>query len=536
MDKQFEGKDWFDLSEGTGKLVRGAAILTAAGLISRVMGFVAKVIISRILGSEGMGLFSMSYSIYVFLLVISRSGIPVALAKLVSERLALGEEDDAFEIFRVARLLSLIFGLIFSILMIIVARPFISWRNLDPRSYLAVVGIAPAIFFVSLIAVFRGFFQGWQNMKPTALSQVVEQLIRIMTMILLVLLLIPMGLEYGALGAAFGAVTGAIAGLLVLLRIYYKQKVNLSFKKLLPGRKERFWEISKRIFDLGWPVTFAALVYPLMRFVDLAIVPERLEVAGFSNSTALFGNLDMAMTLVNFPTIFTVALAASLVPAISESYSLARGQEIFRKTTTAIKMTLLIGLPAGLGLLILAKPLAMVIFAIPEVAAPLQVLAFGVLFISLQQTTSAILQGMGKTLIPARNLFLGAVLNGIINYTLTALPQFGIRGAALGTITGFFIAASLNMITIVRSIEGRLAWPRIAGMPLLASLIMAGVVYGIHSIFLSIMSELLAAPLAVLVGVIVYGLQILLMGLLTPAELRNIPIAGKYLVRFSTRK
>lgn len=524
------------LSEGTGKLVRGAAILTAAGLISKVMGFVAKVIISRILGGEGMGLYSMSYSIYVFLLVISRSGVPVALAKLVSEKLALGEKDKALEIFRVARILSLLLGLFFTILMVLIARPFINWRNLDPRSYLAVLGIAPAIFFVSLVAVYRGFFQGWQDMKPTALSQVIEQLIRIITMIALVLLLIPLGLEYGALGAAFGAVTGAIAGLLVLLKIYYNQKVHFSYYELLPVNFKRFRKISGKIFALGWPVTFAALVYPLMRFVDLAIVPERLEVAGFTNSTALFGSLDLAMTLVNFPTIFTVALASSLVPAISESYSLEREKEIYMKTVTALKMTLLIGLPAGLGLLILSTPLTILVFDLPMVAVPLKVLALGVLFISLQQTSSAILQGLGKTMIPARNLLLGAILNGIINYFLTAQPQFGIRGAALGTITGFFIAAILNLVAISRYVEPGIPWLRIGGIPVLASVIMSTGVYFLHIMLLPYLPALIVTPTAVLAGVLIYGILVLGMGGLSAAELRSIPLAGKYLVRFSTRK
>lgn len=418
------------MGEGQQKsFIKGAAILTTAGLIAKVMGFVYRVILTRLIDAEGMGLYQMAYPVYTTLLVISRSGIPVSLAKLISERIALDERRAAFKIFKVGRQMGFIVGLFFSIVMVLLAKPLIALLKWDPRVYYAILALSPAIFFVSLMATYRGFFQGLQNMKPTAISQVIEQLVRMVTMIGLVYFLVPYGKAISAAGATFGAVTGSMTGLLVLLYIYYKRRKNI-WKYVNEGSISNIdtWKIVKEITTLGIPITIGALVQPLMTLVDTIVVPQRLQVAGYAieKTTALFGELAaVAMTLVNFPTIITVSLAASLVPSISEAFALKKDNLIKYRTRTGLRLALLISLPSAMGLYILAKPLTTVIFAVPTAASSLRIVAWGVLFIALQQTSSAILQGIGETGIPARNLLLGALVNGIINYTLTAQPQFG---------------------------------------------------------------------------------------------------------------
>lgn len=440
------------MSENTkkGGFIKGAAILTAAGLTARVMGFGYRVILTRIIGAEGMGLYQMAYPIYTVLLVVSRSGIPVALAKLIADKIAADKKKEAYKIFKVARKMSFIVGLVISIIMALSAKPLISILSLDPRSYYAVLAISPAIFVVSIMASYRGFFQGLQDMVPTAKSQIFEQFIRMFTMIGLVIVLVPYGLEYAAAGASFGAVSGAVGGLLILLYIYAKRKEKI-FTFLESGYDSielSSESVVKRIVSLGVPITLGALVMPLMSLVDLVFVPNRLQAAGYMvrEATALYGMFAaVAMPLVNFPTIITVSLSASLVPAIAEAFTLGREKLINYRTQTALRLTVLISLPSAAGLFLLAEPLTEIIFAEPGAAVPLRFVAWGVFFIALQQTTTGILNGIGKTSIPARNLLIGALFNGIINYTLTAVPAFGIRGAAIGTTTGFAIAAFLNL-------------------------------------------------------------------------------------------
>ncbi len=440
------------MSEKSSSFLKGAFILSLAGIIAKIMGFGYRIILSRILGDEGIGLYQMAYPIYTTLLVVSRSGIPIALAKLISDRIARDQRKAAFKIFIVGRKLSIFVGLFFSILMAVMAKPLVNILNWDPRAFYAVIALSPAIFFVSIMATYRGFFQGLQNMVPTAYSQVLEQLVRMITMIGLVYYLIRYGLGYAAGGATFGAVTGSIAGLLLLLKIYSNKKTEI-FTFIKSGSIEtiKTFKIVKDIAYLGIPITLGALVQPLMNLVDAAIVPNRLQIAGFSIEAAsqLYGRLaGMAMVLVNFPTIITVALAASLVPAISEAFAQDKNQLIKRRTETALRLTILIGLPSAAGLFILAEPLTSVIFNNAQAAVPLRIVAWGVFFIAIQQSTSGIIQGIGKTKIPARNLFIGAIVNAFINYYLTALPAFGIKGASIGTVTGFAVAAILNLISL----------------------------------------------------------------------------------------
>lgn len=525
------------MTESKGKsFLKGAAILTAAGMVAKVMGFVYRIVLTRLIGAEGMGLYQMAYPIYTTLLVVSRSGIPVSLAKLISEKVALDERRNAFKVFKVGRRLSIIVGLFFSILMALLARPLINILKWDPRAYYAVLALVPAIFFVSIMATYRGFFQGLQNMIPTAYSQVIEQLVRMITMIGLVYYLVPKGLGIAAAGATFGAVTGSIAGLFVLIYIYYKKRKQI-WKYVQTGTINNInnLQISKEIFTLGIPITLGALVQPLMNLVDTVIVPQRLQAAGFlvAESTELFGSLaGVAMVLVNFPTIITVSLAASLVPAISEAFTLNKEKLIISRTQTGLRLAVLMGLPASVGLFVLARPLTTVIFDVPFAAVPLRIVAWGVFFIALQQTSSAILQGIGHTGIPARNLLVGAVVNGIINYTLTARPEIGIKGAALGTVTGFAVAALLNLYYVKKFIHFKFNLKVFVIKPIIAVIIMGLIVHegfiGLNNLFgfVTIYSYQLATFLIVGLATVIYGIILLVMKEVGYSDLIMIPGIG----------
>ncbi|SFL49686.1 putative polysaccharide biosynthesis protein [Halanaerobium salsuginis] len=464
-----------------GSFIKGAAILTAAGLAARVMGFVYRIILTRIIGAEGMGLYQMAYPIYTTLLVVSRSGIPIALAKLIADKIAASEKKAAYQIFKVARRMSFFIGLLISILMALVAKPLLNLLSLDPRAYYAVIAISPAIFIVSIMAAYRGFFQGMQDMVPTAISQILEQFIRMITMISLVIFLVPTGIKFAAAGASFGAVSGSLGGLLVLFFIYYKRRENI-FSFLARGEDQltiKSGTIVKDIVTLGVPITLGALVMPLMSLVDLIFVPHRLQVAGYlvNQATRQYGMLSaVAMPLVNFPTIITVSLSASLVPAIAEAFTLGRKKLINYRTQTALRLTVLISLPAATGLFMLAEPITDIIFSEPGAAVPLRFVSWGVFFIALQQTSTGILNGIGKTSLPARNLALGALFNAVINYTLTALPAFGIRGAALGTTIGFAIAAFLNLYYVKKESGFIIDFKSLILKPIIAVLLMAGFV------------------------------------------------------------
>lgn len=524
--------------------VKGAAILSAAGIASRVMGLAYRVILTRMIGAEGMGIYQMAYPLYTIMLVVSRSGIPVTMAKMIADRMARAENKDAYRVFTIARVMSVIIGLTFTLAMIMMAGPLIRILSLDPRAYYALLAIAPAVFIVSIMATFRGFFQGLQDMRPTAFSQILEQFIRTITMIGLAYYLLPLGLEFAAAGASFGAVTGALAGLLLLFYIYFRRRKNIfSFfvKSEEEVKKYRVKNIIAEFARLGIPITFGALVRPLMSFVDWIFVPQRLQSAGFvmEEATTAYGLLtNVAMPLVNFPAIITVSLAASLVPAISEAHAVEDKKLIGKRAHTAIRFTLLLGLPSAVGLTVLARPLSGVIFSEPEAASILRLLSWGVIFITLQQTTSAILQGIGRTEIPARNLAVGAVANAGLNFWLTGIPLFNIHGAAAATVIGFLTAALLNFISVCRRLEKLPELRYNLLKPFISAVVMGGFVFLTHSIMLGFLAELL--PLAelfilissVIAGVMIYVFLMLINGGIHYNDLLLIPKIGEKLADF----
>ncbi|MFW5996290.1 MAG: putative polysaccharide biosynthesis protein [Halanaerobiaceae bacterium] len=515
--------------------IKGAVTLGTAGLISKILGFAAKIILPRLIGDVGVGIYEKAYPFYSILLVFSTAGLPIALAKLISERTAKGQYRYAYRIFRVCLWLSIITGLLLSVAMMGLAKPLIRLFGWKMETLYSILAITPAVFFVSIMATYRGFFQGLQNMVPTAISQVTEQFIRIVTIIVLVYILIPYGVEYGAAGATFGAVTGSIAGLLILLIIYRKKREKIwKFKDTTPAEKFNSLKIARKILFLAGPITFGALITPLMRFIDSAIVPARLEAGNFSSPTGLFGQFGMAMTLVRFPTILTLSLATALVPAISGAFARKDQAQIKHRTESSLRLTILLSLPAAAGLFILARPLTAVIFGSPESAIPLRFVAAGVLFISLKQISGAILQGMGKPLIPARNLLIGAVFNAVINYTLTALPQFGIRGAAVGTVTGFAIGAFLNLYYAKRWTNFSFGPVSMLLKPLLAAVIMSAAVYrgfnvvfAFFSLFVGAYSYAAATFSIVIIGALLYLVLLLLLNEIKYGDLVLIPRFGK---------
>ena len=312
--------------------LKGTLILTVAGVVVKVIGSLNWIFVSRILGGEGIGLYQMAFPIYFFALSVSTAGVPVAISISTAERVALKDIFGAKRIFKISMSLMLVTGLIFTALTYFGAQWLIDWHFIrDPRAYWSVVALAPAIFFVTLLASSRGYLQGWQRMTPTAVSQIVEQIFRVITMILFASLFLPWGLDFAAAGASLGAFAGAVTGLLVLVYFHWKLEKDIKaeygsdIKPLAEGEQSSTWTIIKRIFALSLPVSAASIMLPVVSNLDLAIVPQRLEVAGYSvnEATELFGYLTgMAVPLVNLATILTASLAVSLVPAISKARAL----------------------------------------------------------------------------------------------------------------------------------------------------------------------------------------------------------------------
>lgn len=530
--------------------IRGAAILAVAGVGVRFIGAAMKIWLVRIIGDGGIGLYQMAYPIYSTLLAISTAGIPVAISKLVAERVTVADYREALRVFRIALLILTLTGLVITLLLFHTAAVIVRVTDTDPLSVFAIMAIAPAIFFVTVMSAFRGFFQGQQYMFPTAASQVIEQVGRAAISLILALTLLARGIEYAAAGAAFGTAAGGILGLLLLLVIYYRRRP--AFMELVRAQRETEPQaagaIIRRILSLAVPITFGSLIMPLLSLIDQLIVPGRLKAIGLAQeqATALYGQLTgMAGSVVYFPNVVTLALSMSLVPAISEALVLRNRALIRSRSAVSIKLTALFSIPAAVGLYRLAMPVTVLLFGLDNSGAgyALAYMSWSVIPLGLYVSTTGILQGMGRTVTPVVNMALGGLLKAVLAWFLTAIPSLHIGGAALGSVFGTGLAAVLNLYAVARCTGWRFRFGELVLLPGISVAAMAAAVSLSYRFIggqaLSFLStggaNGLATLGAILLGTVVYAVALLLSGSLTREEIYLVPRIGPRLVELAER-
>ena len=500
------------------KFLRGALILTLAGLAVKIIGSVNRILLSRLLGGEGIGLYQIAYPIYLLIISISAAGFPVAISILVARKVAQEDYWGANRIFKVSLCFMAVTGLSFALILYGAAGLLVEWQIIrDARAYLALVSLTPAVFFATILASFRGYFQGHQLMTPPAISQIIEQFVRVMTMLALAYYLLPRGLEYAAAGAAFGAVPGSITGLVVLscFYVYYHKSWSQKFAAAKEAAIEPVGKIAWSLVRLAIPVSCANLMIPVVTGIDMLIVPSRLEVAGFTvvEATTAFGYLaGMALPLVMMATIPTTSLAASVVPAISEAHALGNKSAIGDKSYTAVRLCCLVTLPAAVGMWALATPISRLLYGTAAAGPSIANLAPSIFLLGLHQVTTGILQGLGMTLTPMLNMLFSALAKIFFAWNLTALPQYNIVGAAWASNLNFAVAAGLNIFFLMKYAKVSLPL-KAGGRILLLSGIMGIVVALLYQRVLQPLLSLVPATLlAVIAAVVVYLLLLLLTG------------------------
>ena len=467
-------------STGNKKFLKGTLILTASSMVVKVIGSVNWIILSRILGGEGIGLYQMGFPIYLMAITVSSAGIPVAISIITAEKVAENDFFGAKRVFNVSLRLLFISGLVFSSALWFGAGWLIEnhWIR-DARAYYSIIALAPAVFFVTFLASFRGYLQGWQIMMPTAASEVVD----------------------------------AVAA----------------------KKPEAAGKIIMRLLKLALPVSLSSLMLPVVANLDLLIVPQRLEAAGFSvgESTELFGYLTgMAVPLVNLATIFTAAMTINLVPAISESRTLKDAAGIKAKISTAFRVAMIITMPCSVGLYFLAGDVAALIYNAPGAAGAIRTMSFGIFLLGLHQISTGILQGLGKTALPVIAMILAAAIKVCLSWVLTARPELGINGASLATLADFGIAALLNMVFIYKHAHYSLSLDGIF-KPALASALMGAAVYGVLVAAQGFGAWAILA--AMIVAVPVYAVALAGFGGLTKEDLEDIPFIGRRVLAVGRR-
>lgn len=506
--------------------VQGAAILGIAGLIVKVIGAAFRIPLANTIGLIGTSYYDTAYPYYSWLLVISSSGLPTAISKMVSERVTLGDYRGAHRVFTTAMQILCCIGLLTSILMFF-GSDYIARLHMLPEAAYCFKALAPALFFVALMCAYRGYMQGMQQMVPTAISQVVEQVGKLAVGLTLAFMLLDAGPEYAAMGALIGVTVSELLALIYVMLSYRRR-----WPKIRASVRREAEPVAARLMAIALPITIGASISPLASVVDSALIIRILLKLGYAKETAQTAFSLMrtnVATLTNMPGVLTMALAMSLVPAIS-AFSAKRDHAGIQDTARlGLKLALIIGLPCAVGLFVLASPiLAMLYPNLTEGELTLAVdlmhtSSIGVIFLSLVQSMTGVIQGMGKPNVPVFNLFIGFVLKVASLLALMNIPQINIQGAAVSTVVCYAFAGIADTIYVIRRAKLRLGLVDVLLKPVLSSGVMGFVVFMIYSFMQEMEHQALPTLAAVAVGVFAYGVMAIYFRFFSREELAYIP-------------
>lgn len=544
----------------------GVLTLFFAQIVIKILGLIYRLIITNIpyFGDAGNGLYSAGYQIYTLLLAIASIGVPSAIAKLVSEKIAVGKHREAHDIFKTALLLFGIIGLIGSSILFFGARYIATSLIGNPDVEGIMVALAPAVFFVAVSAVIRGYFNGMYNMKVSSNSQMLEQLFKSILTIGLVVavyflavvnptdLAKSLGLSVDTVTVAMATAANAASTIATViccgyLLIYYQRSKKEIWKNIneaneIGYKKEKKTSIMKKILAVSIPISLASIISAINRNIDTFTVINGLKVAlaGLyptvellqNEATRLYGILSGRVdTLIGLPTALNVAFATALVPAVSETMAKGDAKTARRRITFSIRTTLLIALPCAIGMCVLAEPILNLLF--PNVYAKeagllLQISSFTIIFTLMNQTVAGALQGLGKVMAPAASLGCGAIVKLILNLILIRNPQIGIYGAAISSVAAALTAMVINLIVLRKKIKLDTDKVSLIIKPIIATLVMGAVAFLTHYYAnMLIEKDRIATIIAILLAVIVYIFAILSLKVFDREDYHMLPLGDK---------
>ncbi|MCK8817280.1 stage V sporulation protein B [Natroniella sulfidigena] len=455
-----------------------------AGFFNRVLGFILRMILVRVIGDEGLGLFQMVFPVFITCSIITTMGLPVAISKFTSQEMANNKYQTVLKNFKLA--LSIV--IVSSIVMVFVFTnnaEFIANNLLnDPRTHSILLAVAPALFFVSISSILRGFFQGLRIMTPTALSQIIEQISRMFVTLFVLYKLLDAPLQFQATGVAMGVTVGEAVGFLTLLIIFFFYLPEIRKKQQQTATKTNF-TLVKKLLKFGVPITLGRLVASLMYSVEAVAIPGKLQEIGYSISeaTSLYGQLSgMVLQLIYLPTIITVALMSNLVPAISESIAQNNHQAVRRKSQEAIRLTLYLGWLAVIILFLVPHEITDLIFNYPQAGDYLKLLAIPAIFMYLSQIFAGIIQGLGTPNLVVRNSIVGLAVELAIIQSVTLVPQLGFNLMILAIAIRYVIISLLHYRSINQRVKLQIPVINLILKPILASSLVVAILPQVYKL------------------------------------------------------
>ena len=530
--------------------IKQAAILAFAGIIVRIIGFLYRLPLTNMIGDTGNGIYSAGYYIYTFLLILSSAGLPAAISKMVSERIALNEYKNAHKVFKVSLLVSSSLGFIFMIIMYIFAKP-ISNIVKSPDSYWCIVSLSPTLFIVAIMSAYRGYFQGMNTMVPTSISQIVEQVFNAIFSVYLAYIFLKIGVSDGekniVLGAAGGTVgtgIGALAGLIIMIVSYFL--IRKEIKKRIFNEKHKY-RIDKNInifltlMRTAIPIITGTAIFSITNLADMIMVMDRLNIAGFSydESLVLYGQLSgKYVTLTTLPVSITTAMATATIPSIAASLKLNEKEVLKNKMSLTFKIAMILSIPSAIGIGVLGSPIIKMLFPkADDGGALLTVGSISIIFLALCQIITGILQGIGSLDIPVKGALLGAIVKIILNYFLIANPRINVLGAVISTTACYMVASFYNIKSFTNITKVKFNYTQSIIKPLIASTIMGIICIVVYKLSIMILlGNNISTIISIIFGIFSYALILIFIRGIREEELSYIPMGGrikKLLKRFN---
>lgn len=513
-----------------------AFVLAAASMITRILGFFYKLPIIDMLDDVGMGIHGYGANVYALFYIISSAGLPAAISRMVSARLAVGQHENAHKVFKTSLLFAFAAGLLSCILLFIGADFFANLMG-SPDSAKSVLVLAPTVLITSILSAYRGYFQGMGNAVPTAVSQVVEQIFNAVFSIWLVYIFFKQGdIVSAAAGGNAGTGIGAFFGLLTICGIYLMARKRIQ-KKMNKSKTHAVYEsrssILKELLYTAFPIIAGAAIYSFTNIIDGRMIMSGLAKGGFTTeeSLALSGMLTGKFNAITtLPVTISTTMATAIIPSISASAALNDRKSIGEKTNLALRLSMIISIPAAFGMGIFADQIYGLIFSGVSGAYLLGMGFFVIVLLALYQITTGILQGIGQMQIPIFSALMGCLLKIPVNYFLLPITGINIMGAVISTMVCYTIAAPINMFFACKFTGTKLDFKGTFVKPLLSSVIMSGVCYvTYYTLYYIYPSNAISLIIAIGVGVLTYGLVMVLTGGLTERELSSMPMGKKIL-------
>ena len=527
-------------------LIQGS-ILALAGILVRIIGMVYRIPMQNKIGNAAMGMYSSAFYIYNIILLLSSYSLPLAVSKMVSARVALGQHKNAYRIFQSSMIFSLISGSVAGLLMFFGADFFAVKLLNEPGAAYAIKVLAPTVFVMAFLGTLRGYFQGLGTMIPTAVSQVLEQIINAVISIVAAFLLFDMGARvdiakgtdiyadaYGAAGGTLGTAAGALTALIfcfVLFRMY-RRILKRQMRRDNTVMLESYGNIARVLVATIVPVIISGTVYNVSNLVDNSIYGFYMKSVGESaHYMAKWGVYSgQYYLLINVPIAISNALSSSMLPSLTRTVTEGNKGEVLRKINLTIRFSMIVAIPSAVGLTLLGAPIVEMLFnQDTKLGGDLLFLgSLAVIFFSLSTVTNGILQGINKMKTPVRNALISLILHvGILVALLYGLKT-GIYGVVIANMLFGLSMCILNGISIANYLNYRQEVKKTFVLPFLASLIMGGCSYLVYYL-LNMLTKRnsIACLAAVIVAVAVYFVMLIVFRCVDEKELHSMPMGGK---------